>query len=129
MKPDLSHRRRQARGQRRIDQILTVAEQVFADVGYEATTTNAIAARAGMSPGSLYQFFENKEAIAAGLAARYLDRLEHGFDHFPKFDAFHLELWSQQHAMLEHGSTERLYVLGQHEIALLEPRKRPRCGK
>jgi len=31
--------------------------------------------------------------------------------------------------MLEHGSSERLYVLGQYEIALLEPRKRPRCGE
>lgn len=69
-------RRRQARGERRIEQILDVAAHVFAEVGYEAATTNAIAARAGMSPGSLYQFFPNKEAIAEALAARYIDQMQ-----------------------------------------------------
>src|SRR5258707_6338446 len=68
-------RRRQARGQQRIELILDIAAQVFAEVGFEAATTNAIAARAGMSPGSLYQFFPNKDAIAEALAARFGDRL------------------------------------------------------
>jgi AcrR family transcriptional regulator len=68
-------RRRQARGQRRIDVLLDVAAQVFAEVGFEAATTNAIAARAGMSPGSLYQFFPNKDAIAEALADRFVARL------------------------------------------------------
>ena len=68
-------RRRQARGQRRIEHILDVAAQVFAEVGFEAATTNAIAARAGMSPGSLYQFFPNKDAIAEALASRYMQQL------------------------------------------------------
>ncbi|HLZ22461.1 MAG TPA: TetR/AcrR family transcriptional regulator [Ktedonobacterales bacterium] len=69
-------RRRQARGERRIEQILDATAHLFAEVGYEAATTNAIAARAGMSPGSLYQFFPNKEAIAEALAARYIDQLQ-----------------------------------------------------
>jgi AcrR family transcriptional regulator len=68
-------RRRQARGERRIDLLLDVAAQVFADVGFEAATTNAIAARAGVSPGSLYQFFPNKDAIAEALADRFVRRL------------------------------------------------------
>lgn len=68
-------RRRRARGERRIEQTLDAAAQVFAEAGYDAATTNAIAARAGMSPGSLYQFFPNKEAIAEALAARYIDQL------------------------------------------------------
>jgi AcrR family transcriptional regulator len=68
-------RRRQARGQRRIDQLLDVAAQVFAEVGFEAATTNAIAARAGVSPGSLYQFFPNKDAMAEELADRFVERL------------------------------------------------------
>lgn len=68
-------RRRQARGFRRIDLLLDVAAQVFAEVGFEAATTNAIAARAGMSPGSLYQFFPNKDAIAEALADRFVERL------------------------------------------------------
>jgi len=67
--------RRQARGERRIAQLLDAAAEVFAEVGYDAATTNAIAARAGVSPGSLYQFFDNKEAIAEALAMRYVEQL------------------------------------------------------
>jgi len=67
--------RRQARGERRVGQLLDAAAWVFAESGYEATTTNAIAARAGASPGTLYQFFPNKEAMAEALADRYLRQL------------------------------------------------------
>jgi AcrR family transcriptional regulator len=66
--------RRQARGQKRIQQLLQAAGQVFAEVGYENATTNAIAARAGVSPGTLYQFFANKQAMAEALAADYAAR-------------------------------------------------------
>ncbi|WP_165845511.1 TetR/AcrR family transcriptional regulator [Streptacidiphilus pinicola] len=69
-------RKRQARGERRIAQLLEAAGKVFAESGYAATTTNAIAARAGVSPGSLYQYFPNKDAIAAALAEFYADSLD-----------------------------------------------------
>ncbi|MEZ0069251.1 AcrR family transcriptional regulator [Streptacidiphilus sp. MAP12-20] len=69
-------RRRQARGERRIAQLLQAAGEVFVESGYSATTTNAIAARAGVSPGSLYQYFPNKDAIAAALAGAYADQLD-----------------------------------------------------
>ncbi|MFF5083668.1 TetR/AcrR family transcriptional regulator [Actinoplanes sp. NPDC000266] len=67
--------RRQARGERRIGDILDATLALFAEVGYEKTSTNAIAARAGMSPGSLYQYFPNKEAIAEALSQRLLEEL------------------------------------------------------
>lgn len=67
--------RRQARGERRIAEILDAALALFAEVGYEAASTNRIAARAGISPGSLYQFFANKEAIAEALSARLAERM------------------------------------------------------
>jgi AcrR family transcriptional regulator len=63
--------RRQERGKKRMAELLRAAGQVFADVGYENATTNAIAARAGVSPGTLYQFFPNKQAIAEALANAY----------------------------------------------------------
>ncbi|GAA3740891.1 TetR/AcrR family transcriptional regulator [Salinactinospora qingdaonensis] len=65
--------RRQERGRRRIAEILDAAEEVIAEVGFEEATTNAIAARAGVSPGSLYQFFANKEQILDGLLPRYTE--------------------------------------------------------
>ena len=67
--------RRQARGQRRIHQLLDAADTVFAELGYERATTNAICKQAGVSPGTLYQFFPHKQAVAEALAARYLERL------------------------------------------------------
>jgi AcrR family transcriptional regulator len=65
--------KRQERGRQRMALILDTAERVFDEVGYDAATTNLIAAEAGISPGSLYQFFANKEAIAEALASRYVD--------------------------------------------------------
>jgi len=64
-------RRRYARGEKRIVEILEAAAAVFAETGYEQATTNAIAAKAGISPGSLYQFFSNKDEIARRLAQNY----------------------------------------------------------
>lgn len=72
---DQSKPRRQERGRRRIELVLDTAAELFAEHGFAQVGMNAIARGAGMSPGSLYQFFANKEAIAEGLAARYLPEL------------------------------------------------------
>ncbi|RNL83030.1 TetR/AcrR family transcriptional regulator [Halostreptopolyspora alba] len=68
---DTGQVRRQERGRRRMAQILDAAEDAIAEVGFEEATTNAIAARAGVSPGSLYQFFRNKDEILDGIVERY----------------------------------------------------------
>ncbi len=60
---------RQKRGMFRVEEILAATGALFAEVGYDGVTTNMIAARAGISPGSLYQFFPNKEAITQAYAA------------------------------------------------------------
>ncbi len=65
----------QDRGQRRFDELLDAAEAVIAEVGVEATTTNAVAARAGAGMGSLYHFFPNKEAMVVALAERYANAM------------------------------------------------------
>lgn len=77
MVPDVPLRRRprQLRGQRRIEAILDTAERLFAGMGYEATSTNQIAAEAHTSIGSLYQFFPNKEAILRALVARSQEQM------------------------------------------------------
>lgn len=70
---------RQARSQERVKQILDVAEQMFISEGYDATTTNAIAARAKVPIGSLYQFFPDKAAIVQALTMRYMELLHQRF--------------------------------------------------
>jgi len=73
---DKAPRRRQARGERRITQLLQAAAQVFCTLGYTTSSTNAIAREAGVSPGTLYQFFPNKEAIAIELSRRLITDME-----------------------------------------------------
>src|SRR5258708_24914769 len=67
--------RRQKRGALRVEEILQAAGALFTEVGYDKVTTNMIAARAGSSRGSLYQFFPNKEAIAQAFAADATNQL------------------------------------------------------
>lgn len=73
--PTAAPRKRQARGERRMAELLDAAGQVFAESGYSAATTNAIAARAGVSPGTLYQYFPNKDAIADAVGELYTAEL------------------------------------------------------
>src|SRR5690606_13275570 len=70
--PQERPRRRQARGERRIAQLLEAAASVFTTTGYTAASTNAIAREAGVSPGTLSQFFTNKAAIAMELGRRLM---------------------------------------------------------
>ncbi len=62
---------RQERARETVAAILEAAAQLIAEDGYGATSTNRIAARAGVSVGSLYQYFPNKEAILAGLIEQH----------------------------------------------------------
>jgi AcrR family transcriptional regulator len=66
----------QARSRERYDLILDVAARLFAEVGYEAATTNAIAKEADVPIGSLYQYFAGKEDILQALADRYLEGMQ-----------------------------------------------------
>lgn len=64
---------KQVRSRRMVDDILAGAARVLASVPLEAATTNRIAAVAGVSIGSLYQYFDSKERIAASLLRRHCD--------------------------------------------------------
>jgi AcrR family transcriptional regulator len=64
---------RQKRSRATVEDLLAAAVQVFEEHGYAAGTTNRIAERAGVSVGTLYQYFPNKEAVAVALLERHLD--------------------------------------------------------
>ncbi|MEI2583124.1 TetR family transcriptional regulator [Scytonema sp. PRP1] len=66
---------KQKRSQERIERILDAAAEVFDEVGFEAATTHAIAARADTAIGSLYQFFPDKLAIFHALELRHVERV------------------------------------------------------
>lgn len=70
----------QARSIARYTRILDAAEELFADIGYETASTEAIAERADTSIGSLYQFFPDKRAIFDELAERYREKTRAAFD-------------------------------------------------
>ena len=54
---------KQERSRRTIQNILDAALQVLIDEGFERSTTNRIADKAGYSVGTLYQYFEDKDDI------------------------------------------------------------------
>ena len=58
---------RQRRSKVTCDAILEAAARILEAAGREGLTTNAIAERAGVSIGSLYQYFPNKEAVLAAV--------------------------------------------------------------
>lgn len=70
----------QARSRRRQEQILAAAAEVVGERGYTDLTMTALASRAGVSVGSLYQHFRDREAVLAALAEPRLAELTEQFD-------------------------------------------------
>ncbi len=69
----------QARAIERVNKILDTALTLMSDPECEKITTHLIADRAGVSVGSVYQFFPNVESVKIALIERLLDQY---FDHF-----------------------------------------------
>ncbi len=62
-------------------QILLAAERVFSRRGYDRATTREIAAEAGVSEGTLYNYFPNKRAILLALIDRISESWLHDIEH------------------------------------------------
>ncbi len=65
---------RQIRAEETVAAILEASAQVLEAGGPGAFTTNAVAERAGVSIGTLYQYFADKQSILRALAERELQR-------------------------------------------------------
>ena len=61
----------QERSRATVQALLDATARVLTKDGYDRASTNRIAATAGVSVGSLYQYFPNKEALVAALVARH----------------------------------------------------------
>ena len=55
--------------------ILEATIQVLLDVGKERLTTTRVAARAGVSVGTLYQYFPNKSALLQAVLRRHFSEI------------------------------------------------------
>ena len=63
----------QARSKETVDVILEASARILESEGLRGFNTNSIAAKAGVSVGSLYQYFPNKDAILLALIERFED--------------------------------------------------------
>ena len=73
-----SRRRRpkQRRAHQTVDAVLDAVVRVLKREGFGAVTTNRIAEVAGVSIGSVYQYFPNKQAIFVALHQRHMDQID-----------------------------------------------------
>ncbi|MBA3595072.1 MAG: TetR/AcrR family transcriptional regulator [Pseudomonadota bacterium] len=60
--------------------VLDAARSVFERLGIEGASIREIAKQAGYTPGAIYSYFENKEAIYGALLAESLERLNAAVD-------------------------------------------------
>ncbi|WP_240655733.1 TetR/AcrR family transcriptional regulator [Paraburkholderia phosphatilytica] len=58
-----------------VDALIEATARVLVKDGFDKTSTNRIAERAGVSVGSLYQYFPGKEALVAAVAERHSQQL------------------------------------------------------
>lgn len=71
----LKRQAKQDRSRATIDVILQAATHVLVKEGYEGTNTNRIAEFAGVSIGSIYQYFADKESIIAELIEIHINKI------------------------------------------------------
>jgi len=69
-RPDLRKAPKQARSAETVSVIVEAAARILEQAGLGGFTTNAVAERAGVSIGSLYQYFGGKEALLGALIVR-----------------------------------------------------------
>jgi len=67
---------KQERSAHRLAGFLQAAAELFAEIGFEATTMQAIADRSSSSIGALYNYFPDKQSVAATLLSRYAEELQ-----------------------------------------------------
>jgi AcrR family transcriptional regulator len=71
----------QERSRRTVKRILDAAARIYHEHGYAGATTNDVADEAGVSVGSLYQYFPNKDALLVALTRRHIESTTAGLTH------------------------------------------------
>ena len=101
---------RQQRAQETVRAIMQATAHILIHEGYEKVTTNRLAELAGVSIGSLYQYFPSKEAVVAAVLDEHADQ--------------QIQLLAQSTVDLRDAPLEdsvRTYVHAQLEAHMMEP--------
>ncbi|MFI8124788.1 TetR/AcrR family transcriptional regulator [Acinetobacter sp. ABJ-A23_2] len=90
--PDPRKRPRQARSVATFEAILEAAARILESLGFAGFNTNAVAELAGLSIGSLYQYFPSKDALIVELIRRERAKLSnHILEAIQQHDAVDLK--------------------------------------
>lgn len=82
----------QARSSASVEAILDATLQVLLSVGKERLTTTRVAVRAGVSVGTLYQYFPNKSALLRAALRRHLEHMRNAMrEVIPRLEGAPLE--------------------------------------
>jgi AcrR family transcriptional regulator len=119
---------RQARSQAMVDAILEAAARVLSEEGYGGASTNRIAEVAGVSVGSLYQYFPNKDALIIALTMQHIQTMmsclhqtmQQADSDIPSLVRSFVKAMIQGHAMdpkLHQALTQQLLQLGFEQFA------------
>ena len=79
----LRRKPKQARSGETFEVIVEAAAHVLLEHGYAKATTNRIAERAGVSVGSLYQYFDSKDAVFVAVMQNYISQLAKAVQEIP----------------------------------------------
>ncbi len=101
----------QKRAHTLFDSVLEATNQLLPNLGYFSTTTNKIAERAGVSIGSLYQYFKNKDSICLSLFGKIINQNN---------DRFKIILQEREAKTLN----EKIEVIVTHVVDMFMERKR-----
>ncbi len=101
---------RQQRSIAMVHSIIDAAKRVLEREGLEAFTTNRVAEVAGVSVGSLYQYFPNKDALLLGVVERGVREIE---------DLCRQSISATERVSFEETFSDLMTVLIEH----LEPRR------
>ncbi|MGL5940896.1 MAG: TetR/AcrR family transcriptional regulator [Waterburya sp.] len=123
----------QERSRITVEAILEATTHILTEKGYDKTNTNIIAELAGVSIGSLYQYFPNKESLMVALMEQHCheiaeiveSKLNHFFDEPPEVAIPELV----KAVIVVHGINPRLHQVLSEEIPRSERLKMQQTDK